>query len=122
MRAAISAICILCIMTALCFFSSNKINDICKETEMFVESLPESTKGVDLEKCQSAVDKWKEKSAFLSYFISSGSISEITEALLTVRNSVATESDDEFAGAKAKLAAELALMRDAENLRFDNIF
>jgi len=122
MKSAISAVCILGLIAALCFFSSNKINNICKETEKFVESLPESTEGVDLEKCESAVTKWQEDSKFLNYFVSSCDVSDITEALLTVRNSVATASDDEFAGAKARLTAYLALMREAERLRFDNIF
>ncbi len=122
MKSAISALCILGLIAALCFFSSSKINDICKETEKFVESLPESTEGVDPEKCQNAVDKWKKDSKFLSYFVSSCDISDITEALMTIRNSVVTSSDDEFAGAKARLVALLALMREAEHLEFDNIF
>lgn len=122
MKTAAFALFGLSLITALCVFSSNKINAVCKETKAYVALLPESTDGVDLALCEEAVDKWEKDSAFLSFFISSYDIASVKESLITVRNAVATASDDEFAAAKAALMADLSLMADAESVRLDNIF
>lgn len=122
MKAAFFALCALCLITALCIFSSSKIDGICKDTEAYVNALPTSTDGISVKHCEDAVEKWEKDSLFLSYFISSREICDVEEALITVKNSVETASDDEFAAAKASLTANLELMRTSQCISLENIF
>ena len=122
MKAAVLSALSLCLITALCVFSSAKINAICNDTEAFVNGLSETTGGTSEDECKSAVEKWERDSAFLSLFVSSSDVSTVKEGLITLQNAVAVGSDDEFATAKASLIVNLELMRKYESISLENIF
>ena len=122
MKQAVISLIILSIITVCCALSSNKIYSVCKDLEDFVNELPERAEDVKLDEYNKAARKWEEDGAFLNFFVCAGDVIDVESSLQTIKNSVIIDRDDEFSAAKSDILARIKLIKEAQELKLENIF